>query len=84
MVGHFHQSYPLKIGMTYTCSKTIKIDGVVWFVAGKRYLLKDLRASHQGEIELSFCLEGSSEVIVFQALVTDAGYGRVLAAFTAD
>jgi len=76
--------FPLKVGDTYVCTKTIKIDGVVWFVAGKRYVFRNLRSSHQGEIELSFCMEGTQEIFSFQAMVTDADYKRVIAAFVGD
>ncbi len=71
--------FPMKIGASYTCSKTIKIDGVVWFVAGKSYVLKDLRAG-QGEIELSFLIQGTKEEFSYQAMSTDADFRRVLAA----
>ncbi len=71
--------FPLKIGASYTRSKTIKIDGVVWFVAGKIYVLKDLRAG-QGEIELSFLIQGTKEEFSYKAMSTDADFRRVLAA----
>ena len=75
--------FPLKVGKSYTCSKTVKIDGAVWFEVGKHYVLKDMRTG-QGEVELSFSLGGSNEVFTFQAISTDANFLRVVDSLIED